>query len=108
MAEAVDLEVEVLEFFCGSVVGEESIAVGGDPDNASGVVYDVVTFHVHIVQLIGRGEAEGFNGVSGGVDVPYLAGVVIYPEVASIIRQHIAVMDVEFRVAADVIVFHVE
>ena len=108
MTEAVNLEVEVLELFCDSVVGEEPVAVGGDPDNAPGVVYNVVAFHVHIVQFIGRGETEGFNSMGGGVDIPYLAGVVVDPEVPPIIRQHIAVTDVEIRMSADALSFHVE
>ena len=108
VAEAVNLEVEVLELFCDSVVGEEPVAVGGDPDNAPGIVYNVVAFHVHIVQFIGRGETEGFNSMSGGVDIPYLPGVVVNPEVPPIIRQHIAVTDVELRMAADALGLHVE
>ena len=108
VTEAVNLEVEVLELFCDSVVGEEPVAVGGDPDNAPGVVYNVVAFHVHIVQFIGRGETEGFNSMGGGVDIPYLTGVIVDPEVPPIIRQHIAVTDVEIRMSADALSFHVE
>ena len=35
MAEAVNLKVEMLEFFCKGIVGKQSVAIGGYPDDAS-------------------------------------------------------------------------
>ena len=46
--------------------------------------------------------------MGGGVDIPYLTGVIVDPEVPPIIRQHIAVTDVEIRMSADALSFHVE
>ena len=42
MAEAVNLKVEMLEFFCKGIVGKQSVAIGGYPDDASGIVYYVI------------------------------------------------------------------
>lgn len=49
MAEAVNLKVEMLEFFCKGIVGKQSVAIGGYSDDASGIVYYVIAFHIHVV-----------------------------------------------------------
>jgi len=43
MAEAVNLKVEMLEFFCKGIVGKQSVAIGGYPDDTSGIVYYMIS-----------------------------------------------------------------
>ena len=95
------LECEVAELLGQGVVGEESVAVGGYPDDASGVVHDVVAFHVDVVQLVGRAEAEGLYGACAGVDVAYIARAVVDPVVASVVGLYGSAGDVELGLAGD-------
>ena len=95
MAGVTDFESEVLQTTGVQVVGKEPVSVSRNPDDIPRVMDNRVTFHIDVSQMLGWKKLKGLDIPCAGIDIPYIAGIVVYPCIPFIVSGDVTVFNIQ-------------
>ena len=95
MAGVTDFKSEVLQIAGIQIVGKESVSVSRNPDDIPWIMNDRVTFYIDISQMLGWKKLKMFDVASAGIDIPYVAGIVVYPCIPFIVSGDVTVFNIQ-------------
>ena len=95
----VDVGNEMFQFIFSCIISKKTIAIGRNPDDSAGIMYDMITFEVNVTDLVLRDQLEIFTFTGCGNHIGEVSCMIIYPIVSVVVANQFALFNIQTGVS---------